>query len=474
MITINSTGFTDLTDIRFNMPFSREAIEQTRVANDTKITSFMHGRLDLRGKTVLAFKDADGCDCAFSIKRSHDGFELGVHIIDADEFVCSGTPLDDEAAARFTSCEISGIKHAILPEKLLNGVLGFAEGVDRLAVSVIITVDEYGTIKNIDLQKSVIRASVVCDYSEIDAFYKDTDRSELIWIVEKYAAFKNEIEMMYDLGARLHAARRRAGAAEYSEYETVTHRDADGKIDRITRNERESDSNRLITEFLLYAGCMTARLLYSHGAPNIYTRCDAMSAENAEYLAKLSGFDMPKSGFDAETAQRELASHISLHSKQQLLAAEFSAAMPEPYYSDEYGRNCALGITGYMRICHPTCNYPDLIGQRIIKSWIKSGGSTSNIDTNRQKRIIASLLPLFNGKARLISQAKEAALRSDLAELLTHDSVEAFYIGDGNVILQCGARGILQYDTEHVKEPEKLKKLNLKVKDAQKMIFCFT
>lgn len=464
----------DLNDIRFNMPFSREAIDQTRLANDTKIAPYLHTRLDLRGKTVLAFKDAGGCDCAFSIDRVNTGFELGVHIIDADEFVCSGTPLDDEAAARFISCEISGVKHAILPEKLLSGVLGFAEGADRLAVSVIMTVDDYGGLKNIDLQKSVIRASVVCDYGEIDAFYKDTDRSELIWIVEKYAAFKGEIEMMYDLGARLHSARRRAGAAEYNEYEAVTHRDADGKVSEIIRRERESDSNRLITEFLLYAGCMTARLLNSHGAPNIYTRCDAMSAENAEYLAKLSGFDMPEGGFDAETAQRELASHISLHAKQPLLAAEFFAAMPEPYYSREYGRNCALGITGYMRICHPTGSYPDLIGQRIIKNWIKSGGSVSNLDINRHNRIISSLLPEFNSKAHIISQAKAAAFKADLAELLTHQRLEAYYIGDGNVLLQCGARGVLDYDAENAGEPAMLDKLSVKVKDAHNMTFCFT
>ncbi len=458
---------TDLNNIKLNIPFSHEAIEQTRLANDVRVASFAHDRLDLRGKTVLAFKDRGGCDCAFSIAQVYNGFKLSVHIIDADELVCAGTPLDKEAADRFTACNIGGVDHAIMPEKLINGALGFAEGQDRLAVSIIMTVDEYGVLKDIDLQKSIVRASIVCDYAEIDAFYKDSDRSELFWIVEKYAAFKGEIEMMYDLGARLHAARRRAGAAEYSEYETVTHYSADGSVAEMVRTVRESDSDRLITEFLLYAGCMTARLLNSHGVPNIYTRCDAMSRQNAVYLAKLSDFDIPKSDFDAEKAQRELASHISLHSMQDVLAAEYSAAMPEIYYSQEYGRNCALGITGYMRISHPTSNYPDLIGQRIIKAWIKSGGSVSNIDINRHKRIIASLLPAFNAKMHLISQARREAFERDLAQLVSTHDLEAYYIGDGRILLQCGAHGTLQ-DKPDLKP---LDRITVSALDPERMMF---
>ena len=458
---------TDLNDIRFDLPFSQEAIEQTRLATDTRVAAFAHDRLDLRGKTVLAFKYNGGCDCAFSISRVYDGFLLGVHIIDADEFVCAGTPLDIEAAARFSSCNIVGKTHTLLPQRLINGALGYAEGQDRLAVSVIMTVDGYGVLKDIDLQKSIVRASIVCDYDEIDAFYKGTDRSELIWIVEKYAAFKGEIEMMYDLGARLHAARRRAGAAEYSEYDTVTEYAADGSVVAMTRAERESDSGRLITEFLLYAGCMTARLLNSHGFPNIYTRCDAMSQEDARFLARLSGLDMPDGDLDREAAQRELAAHISLHSKQQVLAAEYFAAMPEPYYSDEYGRNCALGITGYMRICHPTCNYPDLIGQRIIKSWIRSGGSVSNIDTNRHKRIIAALLPMFNAKMHLIDRARREVFERDLAQLVRTGDLDAYYMGDARILLQCGAYGILHGKTNAAP----LDRIKVAVQDPERMIF---
>lgn len=461
---------TDLTDIRFNMPFSKTAVDQMRLAANTRISSFIQTRLDLRGKNILAFRDRGGCDCAFDIERHYDGFRLGVHIIDADEFVCKDTPLDQEAAARFTMCRIGDTLHTILPQKLIDSTLSFVEGEDRLAVSVIMTVDENGKLLDIDLQQSVVRASVICDYAEIDAFYTGTDRSELIWILEKYAAFKNEIEMMYDLGARLHAARRRAGAAEYSAFETVTTHDKSGNVASVERKERESDTDRLITEFLLYAGCMTARLFNSHSVPTFFTRSDPMSAEKLQYLSNLCGFTPSVDEKTPEDRQRRLAEHISLCSMQGVLAAEYFAAMPSIYYSSEYGRNCSLGITGYMRICHPTSNYPDLMAQRIIKSWIKSDKTVSNIDTNRHNRVIAALLPTFNRKLRLIEQAQQSLIDDDIALLLKRDEIDAYYIGGGSLLLPCGAYGTLEND----RETPLLSKIKVKAVDEHKMIFCFT
>lgn len=437
-----------LESLGFNMPFSAEALEQARIANNTRVRSFMTGRTDLRGRTVLAFKDRGGCDCAFSIRRTKSGFDLDVHVIDADEFVCEGSPLDLEAKKRFTAFTLAGTEHSILPQRLIDGVCGFAEGEDRLAVSVMMSVDENCKLQSIDLQKTLLCASAVCDYAEIDAFYTGKDRTEYMWIHEKYAPFADEIEAMYDLGARMHAARRRAGAAEYSRFESVTERDKDGKVVNMYCKERESDADRLITEFLLYAGCMTARFFEANDAPTLYTVSAPMYTADAEFLCRASGFDYRPSRRNADAAQRELAEHIALHDKSGVLAATFHALMPRECYSAEYGRNCALGIDGYMRICHPTSNYPDLIGQRIIKSWIRSGAATANLDINRHNRKINTLLHSFNMRLSMISGAESEIFYSDFDEYVDGGAVTAYYAGGGNILFPCGVRAMLDKDVD--------------------------
>ncbi len=427
-------------DLRLGVPFSPDAAEQVKLAEKISIARFSAKRLDLRGKPTFTFAPAAGVgtDCAFSIERTEGGYTLGVHTTDADEFVCQGSPLDIEAAARFCTFDTAdGSRYPMIPDKLHEEVCALRAERDRLAVSVFLNIDESGSCKDIYIDRSVVRVTHECVYREVDALYTSSDRSEVLALRDKYASARNDFDMFYELGAAIYTNRSATGSRSLYTFKTICRRDEDGKIEYLGRVP-DTDIGALIAELRLFAGICVGRYLHAKGIPCIYVCRKALNKPQLQYLYGLAGlpFDSGKSDKDLQ-AKLESASQDIVNS--EFIAAELYSSLEPVYYSLAPEYNSFYGVYGAVAFARPASRYTDLMMNRLLKKCIDADFNNANLNIPQMQRMFADEVKRCNDRHSLVSARKNAAIADLQREILHSGHVfEAKYIGGGRIVLPWG------------------------------------
>ena len=126
-------------------------------------------RLDLREKRIFTIdpETTRDVDDALSCERlPGGGYRIGVHIADVSHFVLPNTPLDEEAKMRSTSVYLVQKCLSMLPRLLCEELCSLNPNVDRLAFSVMWTLDDNANIKDEWFGKTVIRSCCKFAYSD--------------------------------------------------------------------------------------------------------------------------------------------------------------------------------------------------------------------------------------------------------------------------------------------------------------------
>src|SRR5690606_18668554 len=112
------------------------------------------GRTDLRDRLVFTIDPADAKDHddALSVASLEDGlFEVGIHIADVSFYVREGSALDLEALDRGTSVYLVDRVIPMLPHELSSDLCSLRPDVDRLAMSLLLRLDEDGHVRSEEL-----------------------------------------------------------------------------------------------------------------------------------------------------------------------------------------------------------------------------------------------------------------------------------------------------------------------------------
>ena len=113
-------------------------------------------------------RDAKDFDDALSIRALDGGlWEVGVHIADVSHYVPEGSIIDREALKRSTSVYLVDRTIPMLPERLCNYICSLRPDEDKLAYSVIFTLNEKAEIQNWHLAHTVIRSNRRFTYEEV-------------------------------------------------------------------------------------------------------------------------------------------------------------------------------------------------------------------------------------------------------------------------------------------------------------------
>jgi ribonuclease R len=112
----------------------------------------------------------------------------------------------------------------MLPHQLSNGICSLNEGVDRLAFSCLMDIDEEGKIIAHRIGESVICVDRRTSYTGVNKIIEHHDIVES----EKYADFVPMFTLMKELSEKLRARRRERGSIDFDFPESKIRLDRDG------------------------------------------------------------------------------------------------------------------------------------------------------------------------------------------------------------------------------------------------------
>lgn len=375
---VNDPGVDILSIIRgFGLPeeFPEDVMRQVGKIPSSVSSEEIGGRMDFRQRQTVTIdgEDAKDLDDAITLCRREDGgYELGVHIADVTNYVTEGSALDREALKRGTSVYLADRVIPMLPHKLSNGICSLNEGVDRLALSCMISYDKKGKILDYRIGESVICVDRRMSYTEVNAIVtlKDAETTE------KYSDLVPMFECMKELAAILRKNRKKQGSIDFDFPECKIKMDPEGHPVDIVPYDRNV-ATRIIEEFMLAANKVVAEDFFWQDIPFVYRTHEYPDMEKIKELAALArSFSYTLKVGSDEVHPREIQKLIeSIEGKEEevFLSRLTLRAMKRAKYSTENDGHFGLATKYYCHFTSPIRRYPDLQIHRIIKESFRTG-----------------------------------------------------------------------------------------------------
>lgn len=411
------------------MEFSEKVLCQAeRVAKEVSEAD-RAGRRDLRDLVMVTIdgEDARDLDDAVSLSFENGSYQLGVHIADVTNYVQENSALDREALKRGTSVYLVDRVIPMLPHTLSNGMCSLNAGVDRLALSCLMTIDKDGNIADYELCESVIRVNKRMSYRQVQAVLDDDTIVQREAEYLDYAEYLPMLSRMKELSDILRGKRRKRGSIDFDFPEAKICLDPEGRPTEIHPYERNA-ATMIIEEFMLAANETVAQDFYWQELPFVYRVHEVPDADRIQKLSMFInnlGYYMKSIG----KAKRKVSTQ-EIHSKEIQKLLDRIAGTPEEAmisrltlrsmkqakYSTESTGHFGLACQYYCHFTSPIRRYPDLQIHRIIKEQLRGRLSEERIAH------YGAILP------EVCRQSSQMERRADEAERETEKLKKAEYM----------------------------------------------
>ncbi|HBA68748.1 MAG TPA: ribonuclease R [Lachnospiraceae bacterium] len=391
------------------MEFGEKVLNQANRIRLEVSEADMQGREDLRGLTMVTIdgEDAKDLDDAVSLSKEGENYLLGVHIADVTNYVQENSALDREALKRGTSVYLVDRVIPMLPHRLSNGICSLNEGVDRLALSCLMTINPAGTVKDYKIVESVIRVDRRMSYTSVKKILEDKDLEER----KKYETLVPMFEDMEELSKILRAKRKKRGAVDFDFPETKIILDKDGRPLDIKPYERNT-ATKIIEDFMLLANETVAQHFYWLELPFVYRTHDNPDPEKINQL----GIFISNFGYGMKTAKDEvhpkeiqkLLGKVEGTPEEALISRLALRSMKQARYSVECTGHFGLACGYYCHFTSPIRRYPDLQIHRIIKEHLRE-----RLKENRIQHYEAILPQVAERSSKMERRAEEAERETD-------------------------------------------------------------
>lgn len=320
------------------------------------------GRTDRRDLHVFTIdpSDARDHDDALSIEPVKEGiWEVGVHIADVSHFVEPGSPLDMEALNRGTSVYLVDRVVPMLPHLLSSDICSLRPDVDRAAVSVFVTLDAAGRVRDHRFERTRIRSRHRLDYEEVNRVLQGDggidDRTDA------------DLRQLARLARTLRKKRMERGSLDFDLPEARVILGSEGvpvDIQRVIQLE----SHRLIEDFMLLANETVARVAEKKKLSIPYRVHESPPQDRLQelrrFLATL-GYSLPRGDVSGEDLQPVLRA-VEGKPEESLVSTVILRSMSKARYQPENVGHFGLGASTYTHFTSPIRRYPDLLVHRVV------------------------------------------------------------------------------------------------------------
>ncbi len=409
---INDPGVDILSIIRgYDLPeaFGEKVMNQAERIPDAVSDADRAGRMDLRDVQMVTIdgEDAKDLDDAVSLSKEGELYHLGVHIADVSNYVQENSALDWEALERGTSVYLVDRVIPMLPHKLSNGICSLNQGVDRLALSCLMTIDGKGSVTDYQIVESVIRVDRRMSYTSVKKILEDHDEQEC----REYEALVPMFEQMAELAALLREKRHKRGSIDFDFPETKILLDPEGHPVDIRPYERNV-ATKIIEDFMLIANETVAQHFFWLEIPFVYRTHDNPDPEK---IMKLSTF-LHNFGYYIKTSREEihpkeiqkLLDKMEGTPEEMLISRLTLRSMKQAKYTVECSGHFGLACQYYCHFTSPIRRYPDLQIHRIIKEQLRGRLSEKRLEHYQEK-----LPAVAERSSKMERRAEEAERETD-------------------------------------------------------------
>ncbi|MDE2802126.1 MAG: ribonuclease catalytic domain-containing protein, partial [Chloroflexota bacterium] len=285
------------------------------------------GRRDLTELEVFTIDEATTVDIddGLSVLATEDGYEVGVHIVDAAALVAVDGALDDAARARMTSLYLPEGTLPMLPRSLSEERGSLVAGVERRAVSLLTQWNREHELLGWELCRSTVRSRRRWTYSETDAALVSPEGD-------------GQLRTLRAIADTLHEQRMSAGALEMDRPEVKVSVDAERNVS-VSVTPVPTPARRMVAEFMVLANRLMGERLRDSGVAAIYRTQDAVSLE-----------DVPDTSVEAVR---------QYHILRQIRPARLTTSA---------GAHALIGVEPYVQATSPLRRYLDMVVQRQLAS----------------------------------------------------------------------------------------------------------
>lgn len=397
--------------------FPEKVMNQAQRTPDEVSEADRYGRKDLRDWQMVTIdgEDARDLDDAVSVTRDGEHYVLGVHIADVTNYVQERSALDREALNRGTSVYLADRVIPMLPHKLSNGICSLNAGVDRLALSCIMTIDQKGVVIDHEIAETVIHVNERMTYTSVKKILEDRDPDE----IGRYEKLVPMFELMEELAGILRARRHQRGSINFDFPESKMVLDENGKPLEIKPYDRNV-ATKIIEEFMLIANETVAEDYYWQELPFVYRTHEAPDEEKMRKLATFInnfGYTMHIGVNEIRPKEvQKLLAKVEGSPEETLISRLALRSMKQAKYTPENTGHFGLAAPYYTHFTSPIRRYPDLQIHRIIKDNLRGRMNEDKIEHYQ------SILP------EVTKHASETERRADEAERETIKLKKAEYM----------------------------------------------
>ncbi len=360
---------------RFELPtaFGEKVTHQADRVPENVQEADRAGRMDLTALQMVTIdgEDAKDLDDAVSLYQDEKGmYHLGVHIADVSNYVQENSALDWEALKRGTSVYLVDRVIPMLPHKLSNGICSLNQGVDRLALSCLMTINGKGEVTDYRIEETVICVDKRMTYTAVKKILEDRDEEER----RKYESLVPMFELMEELAAILRNRRHKRGAVDFDFAESKILLDEEGHPVEIKPYERNV-ATKIIEDFMLIANETVAQHFFWLELPFVYRTHDRPDPEKIMKLSAFIhnfGYHVKLTGEEIHPKElQKLLDKIADTEEETLISRLTLRSMKRASYTVECTGHFGLACQYYCHFTSPIRRYPDLQIHRIIKDQLR-------------------------------------------------------------------------------------------------------